>query len=338
MILVIGATGFIGLYTVEKLIKHGYDVCATGNTNKDASEYLKKLGTKYINFDLRNEGDINKLPTKGVDAVILLAGLLPANSKVNIDIDENALDYIKMNTIGTINILEYCRKNGIKKIISTTSYADVFKSWVKDKALKETEPRNFLYRGDHAAYVISKNAATDIIEYYNEQHGMDGSIFRLPPVYGVGPHDVIYDNGKSKKSGISMFIENANKGEPIEIHGDPNISRDIIYVKDVATAFINAIESNRAKGLYNMTSGVSLTLEEQVKTVIKVFTKARTSEIKYRPEIENSTPSYLFDISKAKEDFGFIPEYADYQKMMIDYKLEMESGRFDFFVKSRIKS
>lgn len=337
MILVIGATGFIGLYTVEKLIGLGYNVLATGNTNKVASNYLQTLGANYIDFDMRNETDIKKLPTEDVEGVILLAGLLPANSNIDISIDENAKDYIQTNTIGTLNILEYCRKNGIKKIISTTSYADVFKSWKKNIALKESEPRNFIYNGDHAAYVISKNAATDMIEYYNQQHGMEGCVFRLPPVYGVGPHDVIYDNGKSKKSGITIFIENAKNGDSIEIFGDPNISRDIIYVKDVATAFIKALQSNKSKGLYNMTSGVSLSLEEQVRTVIEVFSQNKVSEITYKPEIRNTTPSYLFDMTKAREDFNFVPEYKDYKKMMEDYKGEMESGRFDFFVKSRMK-
>lgn len=338
MIIVIGATGFIGMYTVEKLINSGYEILATGNQNKVAGEYLEKLGAKYLRFDMTDSEDIKKLPKEGVEAVILLSGLLPANAKVNLDHDENAADYIKTNTIGTTNILEYCRLNNINKIISTTTYSDVFNSWKKDVAIKETEPRNFLLKGDHAAYAISKNAATDMIEYYSQQHGLSGAVFRLPPVYGVGPHDVIYDNGTNKKSGITIFIEKAMNGQPIEIHGDPTLARDIIYVKDVATAFVKAIESNKTQGLYNMTSGVSLTLEKQVETVIEVFSEDKTSEIIYKPEIKNTTPSYLFDVTKAKEDFGFIPEYSDFKKMMEDYKREMESGRFDFFIKSRMKS
>jgi UDP-glucose 4-epimerase len=338
MIVVVGATGFIGLYTVEQLIKSGYEVIATGNTNKVAGEYLESLGAKYIHFDMTNKDDINKLPKEGVEGVILLSGLLPANAKVNLDQDENAADYINVNTLGTINLLEYCRKHGIKKLISTTTYSDVFYSWQRDVALKETEPRNFLLKGDHAAYAISKNAATDLIEYYSQQHGLSGAVFRLPPVYGVGPHDVIYDNGMNKKSGITIFIEKAKKGEPIEVHGDPNLSRDIIYVKDVARAFVKAIKSDMTQGLYNMTSGVSLTLENQVKIVIDVFSINKKSEIIYKPEIKNSTPSYLFDMSKAKRDFDFVPDYSDYKKMMEDYKNEMESGRFDFFINSRRKS
>ena len=69
-------------------------------------------------------------------------------------------------------------------------------------------------------------------------------------------------NGKYYKTGIQTFIENAEAGKDIEIWGDPQISRDIIYVKDVARAFALALRSDKTYGLYNMTSGTEVTLEE----------------------------------------------------------------------------
>lgn len=336
MVIVIGGTGFIGVYTVERLIKDGYKVLATGR-NKSCCGYFKNLGADFVELDITNKNDFKKLPETGVEAVILLAGLLPANEKVDIKSNENADDYINVNVNGTINVLEYCRLHNIKKVISTTSYADVANAWRKNYAIKETEPRNFKFTGDHAVYVISKNAATDMILYYNCQHGMQGSIFRLPPVYGVGPHSEIYVNGKYYKTGIQTFIENAISGKPIEIWGNPNISRDIVYVKDIARAFSLAIKSDKAEGLYNMTLGKATTLYEQVETVIKIFGKDKKSQIVMRPDKKNNTPSFLFDMTKAENDFGFVPEYDNFEKMMIDYKNEMESGRFDFLIKSRKK-
>lgn len=336
MFIIIGATGFIGMYTVEEFIKSGKKVLATGR-NKDASKILTNMGAEFLELDITNEKDFEKLPTEDVEGVILLAGLLPANAKVDIDTNENAADYFKVNVIGTINVLEYCRKNGIKKLINCSSYSDVSGAWKKGVALKETEPRNFKFTGDHAVYVISKNAAIDVMEYYNQQHGMQCACFRFPPVYGVGPHSVIYVNGRPYKSGIQTFIENAQKGEPIEIWGDPHITRDIIYVKDVAVAFVKAMESDKTYGLYNMTSGTELDLEDQVKAVIEVFGGEKKSEIVYRPDKPNNTPSFLFDMSKAKRDFGFIPKYTSYLEIMKDYKKELESGRWDLLIKSRKK-
>ena len=129
----------------------------------------------------------------------------------------------------------------------------------------------------------------------------------------------------------------AEAGKDIEIWGDPQISRDIIYVKDVARAFVLALRSDKTYGLYNMTSGTELTLEEQVQTVIDVFGPGKGSKIVYRPDKPNNTPSFLFDMTKAKEDFGFVPEYLSYRAIMEDYKKELESGSWDKFIASRRK-
>ena len=327
MVIIIGATGFIGHYTTKYFIEQGIEVLATGR-RRAKSNILRNIGANFIEFDMTNEEDIKKLPTENVEGVIILGGLLPANSKTDISVDENAADYFKVNTIGVINILEYCRKNSVKKVICTSSYADVFNSWKKGYAIKETEPRGYKFTGDHAVYVMSKNAANDVIEYYNQQHGLQGVIFRLPPVYGVGPHSEIYVNGKYYKSGIQTFIENAEAGKDIEIWGDPHLSRDIIYVKDVARAFYLVLKSDKAKGLYNMSSGVPLDLEEQIKIIIEVFTKNKKSKIIYRPDKSNNTPSFLFDMTKANEDFGFVPEYRNYLDIMLDYKKELENGEW----------
>jgi UDP-glucose 4-epimerase len=175
------------------------------------------------------------------------------------------------------------------------------------------------------------------MEYYNQQHGMQCAQFRLPPVYGVGPHGEIYVNGKYYKSGIQTWIEKAQSGEPIEIWGDKCLSRDIIYVKDVARAFRLALASDKTFGLYNMTSGTELTLDEQAKAVIDIFSGAERTEIVYCPDKRNNTPSFLFSMEKAKKDFGFVPEYTSYRDMMLDYKRELESGRWSSFVESRKK-
>ena len=324
MILIIGATGFIGYYTTRAFLEKGYDVLGTGLM--DSSNVMEELGASYVKLDISNKDNFEVLPTTGVEGVILLAGLLPANAKVDITKDENADDYIKINTLGTINTLEYCRKNNIKKIISTTSYADIFGHWQKGVAIDDDLPRKYSLIGDHAAYVISKNAATDMILYYNAQHGMQGSIFRFPPVYGVGPHNEIYKDGKYYKTGIGTFIEKAQNGENIEIWGDPTITRDIVYVKDVADAFVKAIESDKACGVYNITSNTELSLLDQVKTIIDLYGDKEKSQIVYRPDKKNNTPSFLFSIEKAKRDFGYNPKFLSYRDMMIDYMKEEKNG------------
>ena len=66
-----------------------------------------------------------------------------------------------------------------------------------------------------------------------------------------------------------------------------------------------------------MTSGTELDLEEQAKAVIEVFgNPEKPSRIVYRPDKPNNTPSFLFDMGKAKGRFGFVPRYTSYADMM----------------------
>lgn len=333
MVVIIGATGFIGMYTVDAFLRKGYDVVATGR-NQKLGKKLSEMGAEFMELDITQAEDFEKLPKQNVEGVILLAGLLPANAKADLKNDENAADYFQVNVIGAINVLEYCRKNNIRKVIGSCSYSDVSGAWGKGYAITEDEPRNFKFTGDHAVYVISKNACNDVMEYYNQQHGMQCAWFRFPPVYGVGPHGTIYVNGKAYKSGIATFIDNAEQGKDIELWGNPHIKRDIIYVKDVAEAYVLALQSDDTYGLYNMTSSTQLDLEDQARAVIDVFGKDKGSKIIYRPEKSNNTPSFLYSMEKAKRDFHFVPQYTNYKDMMLDYKKELESGRWNSLVES----
>lgn len=105
MYIIFGASSFIGVYTVDEFLKQGEKVIVTGRNNK-FKEHYDEIGVQYINLDLANKEDFEQLPKEGVEGVILLAGLLPANAQVNLDEDENADDYFRINTIGTINVLE----------------------------------------------------------------------------------------------------------------------------------------------------------------------------------------------------------------------------------------
>lgn len=329
MYIIIGASSFIGVYTAEEFLNQGCEIAVTGRHNK-FREYYENKGVKFFNLDLCNDDDFEKLPRENIEGIILLAGLLPANAEVNLDEEENAADYFEINTKGTIRVLEYCRKNGIKRVISTSSYADVRNAWTAERALTEDEPRDFIYKGDHAVYVMSKNAACDVMEYYNQQHGMKNACFRFPPVYGVGPHGSLFINGVYVKSGLQIFIDKAQAGEDIIIFGNKELSRDVVYVKDVAHAFYLAMKSEKTQGLYNMTSGRGVTLQRQAEIIAEIFAESpeKKSRIIYKPEIPNNTPSYLFSMEKAKKDFGFIPQYSDFEVMMKDYKKDMDERKY----------
>lgn len=333
MILVIGASGFIGNYLIRELEKE-YEVIGTVHKNKDIENYFREKNIKIIELDISKEENFLNLPTKNIEAVVLLSGLLPANVKG----EENKKAYIKVNVEGTLNTLDYCKRNNIKKLIATTSYADVQNLWSEKNKIKDEERRDYSYIGDHAVYVFSKNMATDLIIHYAKEYGMENAIFRLPPVYGVGPHGKIYVDGILKMSGIETFITKAIKGENIEIWGDGQVKRDVVYIKDVVKCIIQAIKAKKLNGIYNLTSGKAVTLEEQVRTVVKVFSQNGIySDIVFNKDKINNSKSFIFDIGKAKKELNYDPQFTNFEDMMNDYKNEMQKPENILLKESRNK-
>lgn len=327
MIIVIGASSSIGTYLVDELVDQGREVFATSLKNRSRQFYGKK-GVPYAKLDIADKRNFEKLPKGDIEAVILLAGLLPANLR---EYDPKYYrEYVDVNIQGTLNVLEYCRQNKAKKIVFANSHSDVSGLWDCNRAITEEDPRTINYTGDHSVYIISKIAAMDLIEHYHCEYGVQGICLRLPAVYAYGPRQGMHINGKFIKAGFNVFIEKAMASEPIEIWGNPKKGKDIVYVKDVVSSFIGAVDSKTAQGLYNIASGVCTTLEEEVKGIVEVFSpKRKPSEISYNPD-KPDTLAYLYDISKAKRDLGYVVKYS-FRKMLEDYKSEMnrQPSRFE---------
>jgi len=148
-------------------------------------------------------------------------------------------------------------------------------------------------------------------------------------VRGYGSRYVSFWDGRPEVSVFRMFVAKAMRGEPIEIWGEHKTVRDLVYVKDVVAAFIGALNSEKASGLYTIGSGVGLTIDQEAKAIIAAFSPPdKPSKIVYRPDIaEVKRKDQIFSIEKAKRDFGYVPKYS-YEAAMRDFKKEMESGRF----------
>ncbi len=109
-ILVIGGSSFIGAYTVQAFLDAGYEVITTGRNARFESHYAK-LGVSYRSFDLADEQGIKQLPCEDVEGVVLLAALLPANSQSDLKNEDNAWEYLEVNSVGTARLLEVLQKD-----------------------------------------------------------------------------------------------------------------------------------------------------------------------------------------------------------------------------------
>jgi UDP-glucose 4-epimerase len=330
IVIVFGSEGFIGTYLVDELVSEGFNAQAAGLDDLGQAYYGQRK-IPFAHVDITKEEDFGELPTANVGSVVNLACLQPVNVKEG---EYDASDYLKVNVLGTLNILEFCRRNGIRKIIQAVSYRSVQRLYGA-KVITEDDTKAIRYTGEYAMYSISESAAVDCVQHYSEQYGIQGIVFRLPPVFGYGPHTEGFKEGKPHETGFKVFVERARRGEPIELWGDCEKARDIIYVKDVVSAIILALKSKNAVGLYNLGSGKLLSLREEAEEITHAFSPVeRPSEIVYRPRKPNSVEPLVCDISKAKRDLGWSPKYS-FREMLEDYNKEMQSARFSFLVEKR---
>ena len=100
-------------------------------------------------------------------------------------------------------------------------------------------------------------------------------------------------------------------------------------------AFIKAINSENAKGLFNITSGKRLTLLEEAQTIAKVFWGDKTNPVIIeKPEIANHIDSFVYDINRAKNELDWAPEFS-FEDMLYDFIKEGDSNTFGYLIEKR---
>ena len=324
-IIIFGATGNVGSYVWKYAREYfdptEYEVIASGMRETD---FFEKLGAPYYSVDMSDEASFEKLPKEDVYAVINLAAQIPSYMK-----GYQPEKYVRSNILGGYNVLEYCRKVHADRVLFSTTVFDIslYETDNPGTVLTPDMPLNFSYKGDHAVYVITKNTTIEFIKHYFEEYGLKYFIFRFPTIYNYSPYHYYHPNGVKTLRPVYRMIDLAKKGEPIELWGDPNYSKDMVHVYDCAQMICKAVEAKRDHGFYNVGTGMPVTLKEQIETIIDVFSPAdRKSEIIYRPE-KKAGGGFLMDVSNAVEELGYKPQY-NCRKLFEDYKAEMEVDRF----------
>lgn len=319
-ILVLGATGNLGAYSAIALKNAGFDVIAAGKRESDNGFFAEK-GIEYFSIDITKKESFDCLLDKGIDIVADFAGELPSRCAFN----PQAL--IRTITEATMNVLEFMRKTGAKKIIFPTTPYDLFQYHETGEPIDPDAKRSYPPTGDHSIYAIAKNAAVDLIENYHNEYGISRFILRFFTIYQYHPNAYHYADGKMRKMPYRSLMDRASKGEPIAIYGNPNRVKEMVYIKDFTKVVVSAAKSNLEGGFYNIGSPERVSLEEMIRGIVEVFSSEdNKTEISYDPTKPDTLQSIL-DWTKTKNELGYEPEYT-FIKMMKDFKKEMQEEPF----------
>jgi len=144
-VLVVGATGGTGSYLVDYLSERGETVIATGRRPMPTT--FRGKVKDYVQLDVASLADFEGLPGHGVDACVLLAAAMPAFLPIC-----DPYQYVHVNILGALNVLEYCRKAGAQKVVYAQSFYDLSGHLLDGPRLYPDMPRKYGLSGDHAVY------------------------------------------------------------------------------------------------------------------------------------------------------------------------------------------
>ncbi len=320
-IIIFGATGKVGCYTALYLKEKCFEITAVGKRATD-NGFFADYGINYISVDVLNMNDFKNLPQENVFAVIHMAAILPATME-----GYEPSSYVESNLLGTLNVLNYAVKVGAKRFVFPKSWSDVMYLSGSIQPIPADAPVKFPKDSDHSIYAITKNAAADIVEHYAWKYGFKYYILRFPNIFCYHPDPTYFVNGVKRIQGMWRIIEQAKKGQDIELWGNPLAARDFIYVKDCVQIVEKTLTSEGKCGIYNVGTGKATTRLDQLKGIVKVFSPlSHPSKIVMAPE-KPSAPFFLLDIQKTIDELGYHPKF-NYIKSLKDIKKEMEDERF----------
>src|SRR5512135_1695167 len=292
--LVTGAAGFIGARTSEILIRDGHTVTGIDNLN-DAYDVrmkdhrldgLRKLpGFEFRKIDLSVEREVAELGGEKFDAIVHLAARAGVRASV-----ENPRLFYETNLMGTLNLLELCRRSGIKKFLlaSTSSIYGANPKYPTPETESSSEPLQ--------PYAASKKAAEVLAHSYHFLHGIDVSVVRYFTVYGpAGRPDLA----------MFRFCQWISEGRPVLVNGTGEQSRGFTYLDDIARGTILALKPLGFE-IVNLGGHEVITINNLI-TLLEEVTGKRAN-VQYGPPNLADMFMNWADVSKAGRLLGWEPQ------------------------------
>jgi len=287
--LVTGGAGFIGSNIVKQLLEDGHTVTVLDNLLSGFERNISGLDCTFVKGDITKDEDVAKaFSANKIDTVFHLAASVGNKRSIDFPISDSMI-----NVIGTLNVLEHARKNGVKKLVASSS-AGIYGE-LKTLPIKEDHPIE-----PESPYATSKLGMEKHCLAYGKLYDMEVVCLRYFNVYGPNQRFDAYGNV------IPKFVFMLLDGDDINIYGDGNQTRDFINVKDVVQANIKAATTLGATGAYNCASGTQISINDLVAEIDKQG--SLKGKVNYVGERLGDVKDSLADVSSAQKAFGFVPE------------------------------
>ena len=311
--LVTGAAGFIGFHTSKALLDRGDEVIGLDNLNSYYDVRLKQARLNQL--EGRNGFSFHKLDLvdrKGIEELFATARPqrvihLAAQAGVRYSL-ENPHAYIDSNIVGTLNVLEGCRHNGVEHLVFASS-SSVYGA---NTALPFSVHQNV----DHplSLYAASKKANELMAHTYAHLYRLPVTGLRFFTVYGPwGRPDMA----------LFLFTRKILAGEPIDVFNEGHHARDFTYIDDIVEGVLRTADkvatpnpdwsgdhpdpatSNAPYRLYNIGNNNPVDLMHFIACIEKAL--GREAKKNFLPLQPGDVPKTYANVDALVADVGFKP-------------------------------
>jgi len=304
--LVTGGCGFIGTSLISHLLGQNAPVIRVlDNLSVGLREHLAAMaafreiahasiggaprGVELVVGDVRDAACCNAV-CEGIETVVHLA----ANTGVAPSVDNPRQDF-EPNVIGTFNMLEASRRCKVRNFIFASSGAPVGE--VEPPITEDKAPRPL------SPYGASKLAGEGYCSAYFRSYGVRTVALRFGNVYGPRSHH--------KNSIVAKFFRQAMRGEPLEIYGDGNQTRDFLFIDDLVQAIMLSVRAGIGGEIFQIATSIETSVNEiadLIRGMVETHTRRNVAVNRVQPRIGDVRRN-VSDISKARHLLGYRPAF-----------------------------
>ncbi len=288
-VLITGGAGFIASHIVDRCVEAGYRTVVIDKLSTGSIANLNPAAI-FHQLDIRSEEAFSVVEKERPEAMIHHAAQIDVRrSLVRPDVDAD------INITGTIAMLRAAQAFGVKQFIFASSAA-VY-GHPQALPIDEQHPCNPL-----SFYGASKLAAEQYIRLFAELYGLSYTIFRYANAYGIR------QDPKGEGGVVSIFTSKLIAREPFILYGDGEQTRDFIYVDDIVSANMLALQQPGKRTL-NISTNTPATIV-QLAQLFRELTGHPQQELIHRPERPGEIRHSALDNRRALEELGWEPQYS----------------------------
>lgn len=254
-----GAAGFIGSHVAGRYIAIGHEVVVLDNLSTGFKENIPNKARFYhLSLDDPRVEEVFKKERPEV------VNHHAAQIDVRQSVANPAMD-ASVNIVGTLKLLELCRKYQVKKVVFASTGGAIYGEPVTLPA-DESHPAR-----PESPYGIAKLAVEKYLYFYFKTHGLSSVVLRYSNVYGPR------QNAMGEAGVIAIVTEKLLQGEQPTIYGDGMQTRDYIFIEDIVRCNAKALEAG-VQGIFNVGTGVETNVNTIVQKLIQLTGKDCTPD------------------------------------------------------------